>query len=853
MKKHRGIAVVLAGPALIIALPVVAGAEVSYQVPIGARGIGMGGAFSAVADDATAIYWNPAGLPLIGHQEVTGGHANLFGSEIRDSFISFVLPLTPSQAVGIDWYHSGYSDSELDFGENRIDLAYGRRIGSRFSAGAVVKYLNRNTGLDGFEVRRGSGFGIDFGVLYQPIPMLRIAGVGQDAFDTELKYSAGNGNVVAFPRTLRAGAALTPWSWGTVAVDVDDRLHVGAEYRPAELLALRAGLQDDVGGPEGTELSFGAGIRWSVLRFDYAYVDHPVLGGTSHFGLSLGFNFNPSQIRIEKVETRDIYTSLYRSYSHEPLGSVRVRNLEDTPVRARLRVMVPELMGEPSEQEVILRPRATQDLPLTAVFPDRVLDRSGDRPVQVQVSATYQSLRLARTEKSSARCIAYGPGAIDWSRGVDQAAAFVTPRDPQVESLARAAVRGVEGTALSSGNRNLDFAAAILNAVAALGVAYVPDPNNPYATISGESHAVDTILYPAETLSQRTGDCDDTTVLFAALLGNVGIRTKFVAVPGHIFLLFSTDVHERNRLALRLDDSRFTVQDGEIWIPIETTALSRGFLEAWRVGAESYADWESRGQVDLVDVGQAQLRYAPGVPGTSASPPDFDPALLEAGLNRDLTRLDEERRAFMAERFGDLEGSRQPATPGALNELAYIQFAVGRFDEARELLDQAARLEPGSPRTLNNLGAVRASAGDLEEAVEDFRRAAVSGAGDPGIWLNLGLVLHAGGDSAAAVDPLARGVNLSGGIDAACLLLGLDPAAGSLRAGTKRMTRDEARRLLQAAMQSIPAAASDSTAAVGARPAPVDPDRKSPKWVARTAGARGSDRFDLGGLLYWKK
>ena len=40
---------------------------VSQQVPIGARGIAMGGAFSSIADDATALFWNPAGLPRIGH------------------------------------------------------------------------------------------------------------------------------------------------------------------------------------------------------------------------------------------------------------------------------------------------------------------------------------------------------------------------------------------------------------------------------------------------------------------------------------------------------------------------------------------------------------------------------------------------------------------------------------------------------------------------------------------------------------------------------------------------------------------------------------------------------------------
>jgi len=693
MRTIRRTRFLAAGFALLLlgAVPGLAYAGMSLQVPIGPRAIAMGGAFSSIADDAEALYWNPAGLPWIGHQEITGTHANLFGSDIQDNYAAFVLPLTRQDAAAVDWYRSGFNDDELDFGENRIDLSYGRKVLPFLSAGATVKYLTRDTNLDGVSVRNGKGAGLDFGLIATPLDRLRFGVVAQDAFDTKLSYSQGQGTVVAYPRTVRVGASYSPIHNAIVAADLDDRLHVGTEFSPIDALALRAGVQDDGSGPDGLTWSAGVGLRWNIVRFDYAYVDHPTLGGTSHFGLGLAFNFNPSQIRIEKAEAHDIYTSLYKRYAREPFGTLRVRNLDDQPIEAQLSVFVPRLMTTPSTQKIVLRPRATQEVPLTGVFPPQTLSQVGDLPAQVQVSTTYQSLHLPRTEKATARFIAYGPGAIDWSQGVEQAAAFVTTHDAAVDAVAREATRTVALMETGTfGNRNVDFAAALFDALGTLGIAYVPDPNNPYETISGTAKAVDTVSYPRETLKRRTGDCDDTSVLLAALLGNVGIRTELVDVPGHLFVLASTGVHERNRLALGLEESRYIVHDEELWIPIETTALGKGFPEAWRSGMDSYSSWAARDRVALVDITDAQSRYAPAELPGSAEIPQLDGKAFEARLTRDLAELATWRSDFMESRY---KGTRQglEATPAALNEVAHMYFFAGKMDEAARLSNRRSR------------------------------------------------------------------------------------------------------------------------------------------------------------------
>ena len=763
---------VAAAAALACALAPAAGATPSYQVPIGARAIGMGGAFTSLADDATALFWNPAGLARIGHQEVAASHANLFKSGVRDNVGSFVLPLSPDNAVALDWYHSGFDDGELGFGENRVTLGWAMKVSPGLWAGVGGKLLTRATDLDGATLGSARGFGVDAGVLVAPTERWRIGLVAQDLANTRVRENEG-GSETAYPRNLRLGASYAWSRWGTAAFDVDDRWHLGLEATPLEALAVRAGVEDDREGPESPTLTFGLGLHAGLLRVDWARTQPPTLDPTDHFAIAMEFNFNPAQVRLEKVQVRDLYTSLYKSYSREPLGTVQVRNLQDRPLTTRVSVFVPELMSAPSEQEVVLRPRVTQEVPLTAVFDERVLAQRGDQPVQVQVGASYQSRRLVRREMASARTVAYAPGAIDWSAGMAQAAAFVTPRDPAVDELARQASRiAALRDDRAFGSRNVAFAAAMTDALAQLGLAYVPDPANPFAATSETPHAVDTIHYPFQTLERLSGDCDDTTVLLASLLGNVGVATRFVDAPGHIFLLVDTGLHPRNRAALGVDSALTVVADEQLWLPLETTAVGKGFAEAWRMGAEEIASWSSRGQIGYVDVTDAQSRYEPVLPPGERRARVLDEVKFGERLAAQAATVSKMRDEYFAAHYGgaarDLEASAD-----ALNELARVFLDGGDLTGARGQREEALRKAPQSVTVHNNLGVVLAALDSLPLAEDHWRTALALGARDAGIRINLGLARLARGDSAEASGLLARGLADAGGYEAACRLAGL--------------------------------------------------------------------------------
>jgi len=819
----------------------------SQQVPIGPRAIGMGGAFSAIADDATALFWNPAGLARLGHQELAGAHADLFGAGIKDDHAAFVLPLSPRDAAGIDWYHSGFDDGELGFGENRADVGYALELRRWLYAGAGAKLLTRSISLDGTEIRGGRGYGMDLGLLASPREHVWLGLAAQAALGTRLHYADGAPEEV-YPRNLRIGGAYTAPRWGTAALDIDDRWHAGLELTPLQQLALRVGTQKDRNTGEPATWTYGFGLKAGALRFDYARVEAPALPATDHFGVAMEFNFNPALIRIERVETRDLYTSLYQTYAREPFGSVRVRSLQDRPLAARLSVFVPGLMDAPSDGEIILRPKATLDVPLTAVLSPAVLTQRGDRAVQVQVSASYQSRRVMRREKGSARCVAYAPGAIRWGLGVAQAAAWVTPQDPAVTALAREAARVVALQGLDPlGNRNLGFAAAITDALAQLELAYVPDPTNPYSRIGESEEAVDTIFYPYETLARHTGDCDDTTVLMASLLASVGVSTRFADAPGHIFLLIDTGLHERNRPALAVDDGMTVIADEEVWIPFETTAISRGFTEAWRIGSETYRSWSARGEIGQVDVTQAQARYAPALPPGERLPVHVDPERLAQDLARDARTVDGWRDAYYTSHFG---GARRDLTASAdaLTEVAGVLFKAGELGEARTRLEQALRQDPRSVAAHNDLAVVLAGQDSLEAAEGHLRTLLAMGETHAGVRLNLGVALFADGDSLGAVDELAAGIAGAGGVDPASRLLGLVDGGASAEAEAPAVAEQQTRARLLAALR-----AAASPRAPGSRTPPSHGPRAGGPAPAGASRGRSLRLEGLQHCMYWKE
>ena len=337
----------------LLGIGVCAFAQPGGQPVIGARPAALGEAFVALADDGYAAYWNPAGLPFLHSQELNSTRADLFGTGLQSTYLSYAIPFTDRFATGIDWLHSGFGDDELKFAQNRLAFSSGFRFADWFSLGANAKWFSLNTGLEGLGnpagfSSTGSGWGFDLGLLVDPSPGFRIGIVAQDLFGTRIRYDNGVQRKI-YPRELRFGAVYKVRRKLLLSSGVDQAAHLGAEYQLYPALTLRGGLERDLDNAPGLGYALGLGLRHRFLALDYAYTQSPQLGDTQRFSLGLAFNLSASAIKIQALELQPVFPALQKRYSRQSLGRVKLTNLSRKPIEANLSLFTPAAMERPTE------------------------------------------------------------------------------------------------------------------------------------------------------------------------------------------------------------------------------------------------------------------------------------------------------------------------------------------------------------------------------------------------------------------------------------------------------------------------------------------------------------------------
>jgi hypothetical protein len=268
------------------------------DIPVGGRPAALGSSYSALASDAYAPVWNPAGLGFLDSTQLAGMHLSYLET-ISYEFASFVHPLSPGHSIGFAGQYfspgnvAGTSDTGSSIGNfsghyATYSMAYGQTLCDRLSLGVTGKLIDAK-----ISDVSAHAYAFDAGVMAQATQRLRFAAVIANV-GTPLKFLSDGDSL---PSAVRVGVAYSPIGSLNLTAEGVHRFsgltsaHTGAEWLPVKIISLRVGFRSDtvsqLSGLSG--LTTGLGLHLWGQEFDYAWVPLGDLGTTQYFSLVLRF------------------------------------------------------------------------------------------------------------------------------------------------------------------------------------------------------------------------------------------------------------------------------------------------------------------------------------------------------------------------------------------------------------------------------------------------------------------------------------------------------------------------------------------------------------------------------------
>lgn len=291
------------------------------SIGAGARALGLGGAFVAIADDSTAAYWNPAGLCQLEQSELTLMHSAKFLQLAVYDCISYAQ-LLPIGTIGINWIRfsmgeiprfpepegsAGQRRNSSEFRpsfnpegyfsdtENALLLSFGKKFTINITPGLQLTKTWAIVGFGGtlkmisqaLDENRSQGYGADFGIFFsmdagslvnhENIGEIML-GLNIQDVGTQVKWDTASQHKEIIPTNFKYGIAYSFNSNNhciTGALDrdtiYDGTTRFGLEYWYRSAIALRTGI-------ESSGISFGFGVKKSVFAIDYAYLRQEIAG-----------------------------------------------------------------------------------------------------------------------------------------------------------------------------------------------------------------------------------------------------------------------------------------------------------------------------------------------------------------------------------------------------------------------------------------------------------------------------------------------------------------------------------------------------------------------------------------------
>ena len=296
----------------------------------GGKAVGMGGAFTAIADDVSSLYWNPSGISRIGTYAFYFNHIEWL-ADIDYDYVGLSIPMSSNSVVGLSIIYLSMGEMEIrryddeetgetfKAGSYALSTTWAINLTDRFSIGFSGKYIREK-----IDNSHASGFAVDVGTLFNTIfgpqlgvsisnfgPKMRMTGsallVNADVSNIE----GNNPNINAelstdpfdLPLVLRVGlsdnfkfgALTTVWSVDAVnPIDNSEYLNTGIELNVWDKAYCRMGAKSIFMDEREELYTVGLGSKIKLfsgqnLMMDYSYEIFKYLPSTHQFSIGLNY------------------------------------------------------------------------------------------------------------------------------------------------------------------------------------------------------------------------------------------------------------------------------------------------------------------------------------------------------------------------------------------------------------------------------------------------------------------------------------------------------------------------------------------------------------------------------------
>lgn len=299
------------------------------QIPVGARAEAMSGAFIGLTDDASSVFWNPAGIVKINNVQAHFSYMSWFdlfdfnaasivyNAGELGSFAASMISLSTNKMEITTVEQPNGTGRYFDYGDVALGVSYAKYLTDRFNVGITVKFINQslyNETARGFAFDIGTQYKLDFQNITIAMCMSNFgADLKYDGPDLDFTYRVDNNYPTSrlvpsrlsteeypLPLGFQVGIGFDVFEYDFMkmkgAIDVThpndnaERAHFGTEFSFFDRFFVRGGYKYNY---DDQDFTFGAGanvpLGSTAIYFDYAYSLYDILPSVHRISVNLSF------------------------------------------------------------------------------------------------------------------------------------------------------------------------------------------------------------------------------------------------------------------------------------------------------------------------------------------------------------------------------------------------------------------------------------------------------------------------------------------------------------------------------------------------------------------------------------